>query len=137
MGSAMPATASRDRLVVLLVEEELSARAAVADHLTEGGYEVIAASDSDEALSTLESRAGISAVVTDAHVPGALDGHELARTVCERWPAIATIMTSGHSDPSSGPVPKGGEFIAKPYLLEHLLPTLRRLLQRAGQGSLE
>ena len=117
--------------MVLLVEEEVTARAAVVDHLAAAGYEVVAVSDSDEALSVLQSRAGIGAVVTDAHVPGALDGHELARTVCERWPGIATIMTSGHSDPSSGPVPNGGEFIAKPYLLEHLLPTLQRLLQRA------
>ena len=131
----MPSTASRDRPVVLLVEEEATARAALVDHLAAAGYEVVEASDSDEAVSVLESRSGISAVVTDAHVPGAIDGHELARTVCERWPGIATIMTSGHSDPSSGPIPKGGEFIAKPYLLEHLLPTLSRLLQRAARGS--
>jgi hypothetical protein len=61
--------------------------------------------------------------VTDAHVTGTIDGFELARLVRERWPAIAVVMMSGHSDASSGPVPEGADFIAKPYLFEHLAPT--------------
>jgi hypothetical protein len=40
-------------------------------------------------------------------------------------------MMSGHSDASSGPVPEGADFIAKPYLLEHLAPTLHRMIDRA------
>jgi DNA-binding NtrC family response regulator len=120
------------RPLVLLIEEETSERLVLAEHLNEGGYDVIESSDSDHALQVLQSESGIRAVVTDAHVPGAIDGFELARTVCERWPGIATIMTSGHSDPSSGPVPQGSEFIVKPYLLERLLPTLKRLLRSSG-----
>jgi len=126
----MPNAPARGRPVVLLVEEEPSSRDALVAHLSEGGYEVIEASDSDRALAVLRSRKDIGAVVTDAHVPGRIDGYELARRVRETWPAIATVMTSGHSDPSSGPVPEGAAFVAKPYALEHLLPTLARLLQR-------
>jgi hypothetical protein len=68
--------------------------------------------------------------VTDAHVPGAIDGFELARVIRERWPEIGVVLTSGHSDPSSGPVPDGAAFVAKPYLFEHLGPTLARLAGR-------
>jgi DNA-binding NtrC family response regulator len=128
----MPDPHTRERPLVLLIEEETSERAVLVEHLTEGGYEVIESSDSDHALAVLQSESGIRAVVTDAHVPGAIDGFELACRVCEQWPDIATIMTSGHSDPSSGPVPRGSEFIVKPYLLERLLPTLRRMLRPSG-----
>lgn len=124
------ASSSRDRLVVLVVEEETTERVVLVEHLAEGGYEPLEAADTDEALSALEANANVRAIVTDAHVPGKIDGYELARLVREQRPEIATIMTSGHSDATSGPVPEGGEFIAKPYLLEHLLPTLQRMLQR-------
>ena len=127
----MASSSPRDRPVVLVVEEEATERVALAEHLTDGGYEVVEASDSDEALAALKSNSKVRAVVTDAHVPGKIDGHELAQLVREQWPDIAMIMTSGHSDATSGPVPDGGEFIVKPYLLEHLLPTLRRMLQGA------
>jgi hypothetical protein len=52
----------------------------------------------------------------------------LVRKVREIRPEIAVVMISGHSDPSSGPVPEGAAFVAKPYLLEHLAPTLRRMI---------
>jgi CheY-like chemotaxis protein len=128
----MPGASAHDRPVVLLVEEEPSERDALVAHLSEAGYEVVAADDSDRALAVLQSRQDVRAIVTDAHVPGRIDGYELARTVRETSPAIATIMMSGHSDPSSGPVPEGAAFVAKPYILEHLLPTLTRLLRRTS-----
>jgi DNA-binding NtrC family response regulator len=124
----MPSSPSQDRPVVLLLEEEDHERVVITEHLTEGGFEVIGAADSDEALKALKSRKDIRVFVTDAHVPGSIDGHELARTVREKHPGIATVMISGHSDAKSGPVPEGATFIAKPYLLEHLLPTLRQML---------
>ena len=126
----MPSSSPRDRPVVLVVEEEVDERVALVEHLTDGGYQVVEASDSDEALSALKANQDIQAIVTDAHVPGKIDGCELAQLVRTQWPDIATIMTSGHSDASSGPVPQGGEFIVKPYLLEHLLPTLKRMLHQ-------
>jgi DNA-binding NtrC family response regulator len=125
----MPASGSQTRASVLLVEEELFEREDIGRYLTENGFEVVDVADSDAAIATLESRPEIRAVVTDAHVPGGRDGFSFAQLVRERWPHIAVIMMSGHSDTSSGPIPDGGEFIAKSYLLEHLAPTLRRMLQ--------
>jgi FixJ family two-component response regulator len=71
-------------------------------------------------------------IVTDAHVPGRVDGFELAGTVRRRWPAVAVVMMSGHSDAASGPVPDGGVFVAKPYVLSHLVSALNRLIDGAG-----
>ena len=116
---------------VLLVEEETHERVAIREHLDEAGYAVLEAEDTDQALRFLDHRSNVRALVTDAHVPGQIDGFELARVVRERWPRIGVVLMSGHSDASSGPVPEGGEFIAKPYLFSYLVPTLERLIQTA------
>ena len=117
--------------VVLLVEEETHERVAITEHLNGAGYAVLEAEDTDQALSFLEGHSDVRALVTDAHVPGQMDGFELARMVRERWPQIGVVLMSGHSDASSGPVPEGGKFIAKPYLFSYLVPTLERLIQPA------
>lgn len=120
-----------ERVVVVLLEEETIEREAYAEHLGHAGFAVVGASDCDEALAMLEERADVRALVTDAHVPGCMDGFELAEVARSRWPHIAVVMMSGHSDASSGPVPMGAEFISKPYLLSHLVPTLRRMTRAA------
>ncbi len=73
----------------------------------------------------------MSALVTDAHVPGCMDGFELAEVARTRWPHLAAVMMSGHSDSTSGPAPKAAEFISKPYLLGQLGQTLRRMTKAA------
>ena len=114
--------------LVILVEEETHEREFITEHLGAGGYETIGVDTSDEALSLLESRSDARAIITDAHVPGQIDGWELAQEVRQRWPDLAVVLMSGHSDPSSGPIPDGAEFVSKPYLPEHLLPTLQRMM---------
>lgn len=118
--------------VIVLVEEEQTIRQAVADHLRSASFEVVEAADSDEALKRLKMTTSAHGLVVDAHVPGRMDGFELAEMARKRWPDLAVVMVSGHSDATSGPIPEGGEFIAKPYLSTHLVPTLNRLI---GRGS--
>jgi DNA-binding NtrC family response regulator len=125
---AMQPSGSEPRALVLLVEEELFEREDIGRYLREAEFDVVDVADSDAAMATLKTRPEIQAVVTDAHVPGRIDGFAFAKLVRERWPHIAVIMMSGHSDASSGPIPDGGEFVAKAYLLEHLAPMLRRMI---------
>ncbi|HEX2552726.1 MAG TPA: response regulator [Microvirga sp.] len=128
MATRTSASGSSARPVVILTEEDTRQRKDIAAYLEGEGFSVVEAGDSDEALSRLKDRPEALGFVTDAHVPGSIDGFELARRVRERHPALAVVLVSGHSDASSGPVPEGGAFVAKPYLLEHLAPTLRRLI---------
>jgi DNA-binding response OmpR family regulator len=118
--------------VVLLVEEEPTVRQAVVRYLEEADFKVIEAADSDTALALLKKHDSLQGLVTDAHLPGKIDGFELAGLARERWPQLAVVMMSGHSDASSGPVPEGGEFVAKPYLTTHLIPALNRLIGRSS-----
>jgi DNA-binding NtrC family response regulator len=118
-------------LVIVLVDEEPTIRQATSRHLREAQFEVLEATDSDVAIALLEKHSAVHALVTDAHVPGKIDGFELAGRAQERWPDLAVVMISGHSDDTSGPVPDGAEFVAKPYLSTQLVPTLNRLLGRS------
>ncbi len=114
--------------LVILAEEDTTQRREIVRYLQENDFRVLHAADADEAMALLRSHPEAQAFITDAHIPGEIDGYELARVVRQRWPEIAVVMISGHSDASSGPVPDGAEFVAKPYLLEHLGPTLRRMI---------
>ncbi len=116
---------------MLLVEEETHERVAIREHLNGSQYAVLEAEDTDQALNLLEDHSDARALATDAHVPGQIDGFELARVVRERWPQIGVVLMLGHSDASSGPVLDGAEFIARPYLFSYLAPTLKRLIQTA------
>ena len=127
----MPSSAQRKDPVIVLVEDEPSEREPIMRHLQEQGFAVELVDNSDAALALLEKRSDIQGLVTDAHVPGKIDGFELAALVRERWPEIAVVMMSGHSDASSGPIPEGGDFVSKPYLFSHLVPALNRLLGKA------
>ncbi|WP_188312078.1 response regulator [Salinarimonas soli] len=111
---------------VLVVEEETHQREAIVSHLEAAGFSALGVESTDEALGLLRART-ILALVTDAHLPGPMDGFELAQTARERFADLPVVMMSGHSDASSGALPEGAAFVAKPYLLEHLVPTLRRM----------
>jgi DNA-binding NtrC family response regulator len=122
--------AREKRPVIVLVDEEPTIRQALVRLLEEASFEVVEAADSDRARRLLERAPAVHALVIDAHLPGKIDGFELAGLARKRWPDLAVVVMSGHSDATSGPVPPGSEFIAKPYLPTHLVPTLNRLLGR-------
>lgn len=111
--------------LVVLVEEETDERPFIAEHLAAAGFEVLQAETTDAGLRLLEEHAEASALVTDAHVPGQIDGYELAQLARERWPDLKVVMMSGHSDETSGPLPQGAVFVSKPNLTSRLVPALR------------
>jgi two-component system, response regulator PdtaR len=127
----MASSEQHGKPMIVLVEDEPSEREPIARHLQEHGFSVEVVDNSDAALALLKKRTDIRGLVTDAHVPGKIDGFELAALVRERWPDLAVVMMSGHSDESSGPIPDGGDFVSKPYLFSHLVPALNRLMGRA------
>jgi PleD family two-component response regulator len=127
----MPLADRTDKPVILLVEEDTRQRKDIRGYLNEE-FRVFEAGETNGALALLEARGDVQGLVTDAHVTGTIEGYELARLVRQRWPKIAVVIISGRSDASSGPVPEGAEFIAKPYLLEQLAPRLREMIEQRG-----
>jgi len=130
------------RATVLLVEDEVLVRLALADMLSSGGFTVIPVSDAAEALHVLEAIPGIDAVVTDVEMGrGSINGFQLARQVWEER-RIGVVVASGRAAPTEGELPDGVHFIAKPVhrgtlicLVEALLEARKTVAQSVAAGS--
>ena len=114
--------------VVLVVEDELLLRMSALEDLAQAGFEVIEATNADEAISILEERTDIHVIFTDIQMPGSMDGLKLAHYVRHRWPPIKIIATSGQVGIGMDELPPGGRFIRKPYTPDEVTDTIRELM---------
>lgn len=108
---------------VLVVEDEVLVRMAIAQQLRDAGYPVIEAASAQEALEVLRHR-NVRLVFSDIRMPGAIDGVELARLIRAKYPAIRIVLTSGESrapDWADG-------FFAKPYRAAQVLDHIKKLM---------
>jgi len=122
---------ARARPVILVVEDDTLLRMHALEMIEEAGFEVLEASNADDAIKLLEARMDIAVVFTDIDMPGSMNGLKLAHAVANRWPPIRIVATSGHFQMHDGDLPEGGLFIAKPYLSQQILSTLHRLAKAA------
>jgi DNA-binding NtrC family response regulator len=95
--------------------------------IEEAGYEVIEASNANEAIAILQARTDIRTVFTDVEMPGSMDGLKLARYIRKRWPPIQLVVTSGRYHIDDADLPPGGKFVPKPYDFDRLFNVMRRL----------
>jgi CheY-like chemotaxis protein len=119
--------ATTKRPVVLVVEDEFLIRMHAAQMIEEAGFDVVEASNADEAVAILEARLDIAVVFTDIQMPGSMDGLKLARAVRNRWPPIHIVATSGLVDVRTGDLPNGGRFLPKPYSSTQVIGALHEL----------
>jgi CheY-like chemotaxis protein len=115
------------RWVVLIVEDDLLIRLHAADIIEAAGFDVMEASNADEAIARLELRPDIAVLFTDIQMPGSMDGLKLAAAVKGRWPPIKIVATSGLVNVQPDDLPEGGRFLPKPYNPTQLTATLREL----------
>jgi CheY-like chemotaxis protein len=116
---------------VLVVEDDFLIRANAVDIIEEAGFRVDAASSADEAIRVLEERRNVGVVFTDVHMPGSLNGLELARLVEQKWPGTGVIVTSGRAMKMD--VPRRAIFLAKPYSSSELVERMRALLEELAR----
>jgi CheY-like chemotaxis protein len=115
------------RPVILIVEDEWLLRIDAVDMIAAAGFDVIEASNADEAIEILERRCDIAVVFTDIQMPGSMDGLKLARAVRGRWPPIKIVATSGLVHVTETDLPEGGRFLPKPYSPGQVTGVLREL----------
>jgi len=104
-----------DRPVVLVVEDEILLRWTTVSVIDETGFSAFEAGSAVEAISILERRSDVWAVVTDVQMPGSIDGLKLAHLIRVRWPNVKVIVTSGQVRLRDDDMPAGGRFLHKPY----------------------
>jgi two-component system, response regulator PdtaR len=128
----MPQSAINDPPVVLLVEDELLVRMTAADELEEAGFQVLEAANADVALKVLEARSDeVHVLFTDVHMPGSMDGMELAEQVHARWRHVLLLISSGYARPHPDEIPDHGRFIPKPYRAATLVRQIYELMDPA------
>ncbi len=103
------------RLLVLVVEDEPLLMMNAVDMIATMGFEIVEARNADEAIAVLESRSDVHLVFTDIHMPGTMNGLNLAHFVRKRWPPVKIIATSGKARLAEDDLPSGGMFLSKPY----------------------
>lgn len=123
------------KAVILVVEDEALIRMNAIETLEDAGFATIEAGSAGDAMKILELRSDIRVVFTDINMPGTFDGMRLARLVRDRWPPIHLVVTSGLILPAAEEIAAIGKFISKPYRLEHVIATIRELLD--GNASPE
>ena len=116
-----PHTRTATRL--LLVDDEAGLRRVTSRLLKRAGYEVLTASNGEEALKVLaESSNELDLVITDVVMPG-MSGLELVKHLKERHPGLKVLFTSGYT---SDTLSRHGlsetelHFITKPYTIAAL-----------------
>jgi CheY-like chemotaxis protein len=128
---ALPAEDNSSQPTVLVVEDEILIRAAVAEYLRKLGFTVIEAADAAEAMAVFVSGEPIDVVLSDIHLPGSMDGRDLARWINRRRSAPPVLLSSGRS--GARRVDEG--FIAKPYRLAALAEHLKSMLASRGSAT--
>ncbi len=120
---------------ILVVDDEEGVREIATAILAEFGFEVLLASDGEEALELFKERADeISLVLLDLSMPG-MGGIEAFRHLKQHWAEVKVILSSGYTEEDAVSAFTGqglADFIHKPYRPEELISKVRKVL---GQES--
>ena len=118
---------------ILVVDDEAIARAFMERALKQEGYQVILASDGEEALQTLKTtQQKIAMIITDLVMPG-MGGHAFAVEVGQLPSPPPLLYISAYEKPQ-GEMAK--RFLQKPFSIAELTQAVKQMLgQAAGRGS--
>jgi PAS domain S-box-containing protein len=117
---------------LLVVEDEPSVRHLALSVLRAQGYDVLTASNGQDALRVASEHQGqpIALVVTDVIMPH-MGGKMMAEWLKSTYPELKILFTSGYTDDAIAPhgvLDMGVEFLPKPYTPATLTRKVRKLL---------
>jgi DNA-binding NtrC family response regulator len=116
---------------ILIVDDEITLREAIAEYLTQEGYEVQQASSGEEALALLKQTV-FDILITDMKLPG-VDGNTVLQECLSIYPEIIGIIITGFGTVESAvQAMKNGayDYIAKPFQLVEISLLVKQALER-------
>jgi DNA-binding NtrC family response regulator len=117
--------ASRRSAKILVAEDDVLVRLALAEALRQDGFQVLEAAEMSEAIAILKSAPDVDVVISDMAMRDAEDGIALAGYVRRHHPEISLLLASAHGHPRiSGALFDG--FFAKPYSAREIVAWIRR-----------
>ncbi|MEP7289099.1 MAG: response regulator [Chloroflexota bacterium] len=116
---------------ILVVDDEIGARTLIGIMLDRGGFEVLKASDGNQALSMLAVEKP-DLIILDVMMPG-MDGFELCKKIREQpltnHLPVLFLSTRGDAESVMRGMDAGGtDYLPKPILHHDLVAKVRRLL---------
>ena len=115
---------------ILVVDDDRVVREGAAEGLRRAGYRVLEASSGKDALALLEKEGAIDLLLTDIQMQR-MDGGELAEAAQSKQPDLRVLFMSGYTSGAAlhdTVKDEGPSFIAKPFVMDHLLKKVRRVL---------
>ncbi len=117
---------------ILIMDDEKDIREVLGELLELAGFEVVEASDGEQAIKLFkEDEEGFACVIMDLTIPGGMGGKETIERLLQIDSGVKAIVSSGYSnDPVMADYKKYGfqARVAKPYLPEELVATLNSLI---------
>ncbi|WP_312325549.1 response regulator [Stenotrophomonas sp.] len=129
--AATPAQVQRGHAErILLVDDTDSVRMMVREMLVESGYQVVEATNAQQALLELHSDREVQLLLSDVGLPG-MNGRELADAARALRPALPVLFITGYTERAAVRDEFLGErmsLLPKPFSVHDLLRTVRAML---------
>lgn len=137
--AALPPTLTGHGETILLAEDQELMQLVTTRLLTRLGYRVLVACSVESALSMWQDHQDkVELLITDYTFHSSLTGMDLIAKLHKRAPALPALIVSGSwlPDPKKKPpLPPNVAFLAKPYAMQELGTTVRRLLDERPHKS--
>jgi CheY-like chemotaxis protein len=114
---------------ILIVDDEQFVRSLLENVLRRRGHEVVAASDAEQALATLQASSNFDLMLTDVVMPG-MDGFDLLRRVRSAFPHVKVIVLTGYARKQSISdflLYGADEYLSKPFQVHELVAAVDRI----------
>ena len=116
---------------ILVVEDDAVVRASVSAQLNSLGYQVVTATNADEALAFIGGGAAFDLLFTDVIMSGSMNGRRLAEEAAKRRADVKVLFTSGYTEDAvihHGRLDPGVLLLPKPYRKADLDRMVRQAL---------
>ena len=122
----------KDRVRVLVADDEPRLRELVRDLLERDGYDVLEAADGEEAVNAVKNHPDIAVVILDVMMPK-INGYKISRLLKfdNKYKNIPILMITARSqaeDKLIGEETGADEYITKPFDLDNVLKTVEKYL---------
>ena len=129
----MGVSCDQHRPLVLVVDDEPTARSATRRVLMSYGYDVLEAEDGKQALEVIATEPPVVGLaICDINMPG-MGGLELARKLRTLKPDLPTLFMCGYPPETIKDIPAEAMVIEKPFTHEDLEQAVVQTLDAAGK----
>ena len=127
-----PAVAESDKRAVLVVDDEPNVLALLKNVMTQNGYEVVTATNGQEALERIAARS-YDVILSDMRMPG-MDGRKFFEIVRKQNPALAHRIVFVTGDTVSPDTQEffedtGNRWLSKPFSIAQVTATVKEVLE--------